>query len=63
MIASFILLHPKFTFRALFELFPFHKIDEFFVILTDSIGNLILFTAHSFMPINSTIQAILLFTL
>ncbi len=62
-VTSIILLHPKFAFRALFELFALYKIKEHFIIFWNSSGYFVFGTRHSIMPIATTIQAVLFFTL
>ncbi len=63
MITAFVFLDPKLTLGTLFELLPLDKIHELFVIVRKSICYLILFAGHVFVPIATTVQAVVFFAL
>lgn len=52
-------LHPEFALRTLLEFRTDHKLIKFLIILSKTIGDPILNTAHSSMVLTSTIQAIM----
>ena len=62
-IASLVLLHPKFALGTLLEFLALDKGHEFLVVLRGSRTDLVLLTRHILMPLHPTIKTVLFFAL
>lgn len=61
MVAPLIFLHPKLAAGTLLELLALHELHEGIVVCTVSITDFKLLAAHVFVPVDPTVQTVLLF--